>query len=206
MAPFRALRRVLRGAQDFPVKRQGGGAHLRLVEVRLHVRARLGGQPLAAGETRYTDSRGLLELLQAIAADVAQRFGVSVDPARVLAVSQVESGGYYLAVSHVGAIGLMQLIPATAEELAGKLELDWRGPDSLFDPVINVKLGTAYIKHLADRYGDVSTALAAYNWGPTRIDRRIRIGSGVPSRYSKLVMKAFKPISSKRTTPPPARG
>lgn len=134
----------------------------------------------------------------------ARRYGL--DPALVLAVIQVESGGYYLAVSHVGAIGLMQLIPATAEELAGKLELDWRGPDSLFDPVINVKLGTAYIKHLADRYGDVSTALAAYNWGPTRIDRRIRIGSGVPSRYSKLVMKAFKPISSKRTTPPPARG
>jgi soluble lytic murein transglycosylase len=134
----------------------------------------------------------------------ARRYGL--DPALVLAVIQVESGGYYLAVSHVGAIGLMQLLPTTAEELAGRLDLDWRGPDSLFDPVINVKLGIAYIKHLADRYADVSTALAAYNWGPTRIDRRIRIGSGVPSIYSKRVMKAFKVVASRRPTPPPARG
>lgn len=130
----------------------------------------------------------------------ARRHGL--DPALVLAVIQVESGGYYLAVSHVGALGLMQLLPATAEELAGKLGVDWRGPDSLFDPVVNVQLGTAYIKHLADRYGDVSTALAAYNWGPTRIDRRIRKGSGIPSIYSERVMRAFDVALSRRQLQP----
>jgi soluble lytic murein transglycosylase-like protein len=130
----------------------------------------------------------------------ANRHGL--DPALVLAVIQVESGGYYMAVSNVGAMGLMQLLPTTAEELAGKLKLDWRGPDSLFDPVLNVQLGTAYIKQLADRYGDVSTALAAYNWGPTRIDRRIRKGSGVPSVYIKRVMKAFDVALSRKETPP----
>jgi len=103
------------------------------------------------------------------------------DPALVLAVIQVESGGYNLAVSHVGAAGLMQLLPTTAEELADRLELDWRGPDSLFDPVLNVKLGTAYLRQLTNRYGDVTTALAAYNWGPGRIDQRIRRGSDLPS-------------------------
>lgn len=124
------------------------------------------------------------------------------DPALVLAVITVESGGYNLAVSHVGAMGLMQLLPATAEELADKLDLDWRGPDSLFDPVLNVKLGTAYIKLLTDRYGDVSTALAAYNWGPGRIDRHIRKGWDVPSRYAKRVMKALDVAEAQRETSP----
>ncbi|MFT5443463.1 MAG: soluble lytic murein transglycosylase-like protein [Myxococcota bacterium] len=133
----------------------------------------------------------------------ANRHGL--DPALVLAVIQVESGGYYLAESHVGAMGLMQLLPSTGEELARKLGLDWRGADSLYDPVLNVQLGTAYIKHLADRYDDVSTALAAYNWGPGRIDRRLRAGTAVPSKYINQVMKAFD-VSSSRRDAAPARG
>lgn len=128
-----------------------------------------------------------------------------LDPALVLAVIQVESGGYNLAASHVGALGLMQLLPSTAEELAQRLGLDWRGAESLFDPVMNVKLGTAYIKHLSDRYGDVTTALAAYNWGPGRIDRRLRKGTSVPSIYIERVMKAFD-IAQTRRQLPPTRG
>ncbi len=124
------------------------------------------------------------------------------DPALVLAVIQVESGGYNLAVSHVGAMGLMQLLPATAEELADRLDLDWRGPDSLFDPVLNVKLGTAYIRHLTDKYGDVTTALAAYNWGPGRIDKRIRKGSDLPSIYTERVRKALELAEARREALP----
>ena len=115
------------------------------------------------------------------------------DPALVMAVIHVESGGFHLAVSHVGAMGLMQLLPSTGEELAGKLGLPWSGPDTLFDPFVNVKLGVAYLRELTDRYESTETALAAYNWGPGRIDRRIRRGAGVPSRYIEQVMKAYGP-------------
>ena len=108
----------------------------------------------------------------------------------MIAVIEVESAGYHLAVSHVGAMGLMQLLPATAEELAEKLEIAWTATDTLFDPIINVKLGTAYLRQLADRYDDVSIALAAYNWGPGRIDRRLRRGATVPSRYIEQVRRA----------------
>ena len=108
-----------------------------------------------------------------------------------MAVIHVESSGYHLAVSHVGAIGLMQLMPATAEELAGKLDIPWQGPDSLFDPLLNVKLGVAYLRQLTDRYDNMPTALAAYNWGPGRIDRRIRRGATVPVRYIEQVMRAY---------------
>ncbi len=114
-----------------------------------------------------------------------------LDPGLVMAVIKVESGGHHLAVSPVGAMGLMQLLPSTAEEVAGKHEIEWRGAVSLFDPFLNVKLGTAYLRELTDRYGDVTTALAAYNWGPGRIDRRLRRGDAVPSRYVRLVMKAY---------------
>jgi soluble lytic murein transglycosylase len=115
-----------------------------------------------------------------------------LDPRLVIAVIEVESAGYPLAVSHVGAMGLMQLLPSTAEEVAQKLEIEWMGDDTLFDPVVNVKLGTAYLRELADRYDDVNLALAAYNWGPGRIDRRIRRGAAIPSKYIEQVMNAYK--------------
>jgi len=115
----------------------------------------------------------------------------NLDPGLVVAVIEVESAGYHLAVSHVGAMGLMQLLPSTGKELAGRMNIEWKGPDTLFDPIINVKLGTAYLSQLADRYGSVDTALAAYNWGPGRIDRRLRRGATVPSRYTERVMRVL---------------
>jgi soluble lytic murein transglycosylase-like protein len=114
-----------------------------------------------------------------------------LDPNLVISVIEIESAGYHLAVSHVGAMGLMQLLPSTAEELAHKLDIEWKGPDTLFDPTTNIRLGTAYLRQLKDRYGDVQIALAAYNWGPGRIDRRIRRGRTVPSLYREKVMRAF---------------
>lgn len=114
-----------------------------------------------------------------------------LDPDLVMAVIEVESAGYPLAVSRVGALGLMQLLPSTARELADKHGIPWKGPDTLFDAEINVRLGTAYLRELADRYDDdVDTALAAYNWGPGRIDRRIRRGARVPSLYTEQVRRA----------------
>jgi soluble lytic murein transglycosylase len=71
------------------------------------------------------------------------------------------------------------------------LGIPWNGADTLFDPIINVRLGTAYLSHLTKRYGNVDTALAAYNWGPGRIDRRLRRGATVPSRYIEQVMRVF---------------
>ena len=120
-----------------------------------------------------------------------------LDPDLVMGVIEVESAGYPLAVSHVGAMGLMQLLPSTGEELAGKLGIEWMGPDTLFDPQVNVRLGTAYLRQLSDKYdGNVNIALAAYNWGPGRIDRRLRRGASVPSRYIEQVRSAVDRYAS----------
>jgi len=113
-----------------------------------------------------------------------------LDPALVMAVMHVESRFHNFALSPVGAMGLMQILPSTGEELAAKHGVAWYGPQTLFDPIANVQLGVAYLKELSDRFGNVSTALAAYNWGPGHIDRRLRRGRQLPRDYPRLVLEA----------------
>jgi len=92
----------------------------------------------------------------------------------------------------VGAMGLMQLMPATAEDVAGRIGLRWAGPETLFDPVTNVRLGVVYLRELLDRYKNVAVALAAYNWGPTRIAERLRQGEPVPALYARRVLSVYE--------------
>jgi soluble lytic murein transglycosylase len=115
----------------------------------------------------------------------------ALEPSLVLAVMHVESRYYNFAVSPVGAMGLMQVMPGTGEELAGRLGIRWVGPQTLFEPTVNIRLGVAYLRELSDRYGSLSTALAAYNWGPGRIDRRLRLGTAMPEQYPSLVLEAL---------------
>jgi hypothetical protein len=114
-----------------------------------------------------------------------------MDPALILAVMHVESRYNAFAVSSKDAMGLMQIIPSTGEELAGQLGIRWEGPHTLFDSTANVRIGVAYLQQLRDRYGNLSIALAAYNWGPGRIDRRLSRGAPLPTIYAQLVLEAY---------------
>ena len=116
----------------------------------------------------------------------AERNRIDVD--LILALIHTESAFDNFARSHVGALGLMQVMPATGEMLARRFDLRWRGPDTLFDPETNVRLGCRYLAMLRSRYGRIETALAAYNWGPAAVDRRISEGDGVPRRYPTQVL------------------
>jgi soluble lytic murein transglycosylase-like protein len=79
------------------------------------------------------------------------------------AVIERESAYRPCVVSPAGAQGLMQLMPATAGEF---------GVDNPFDPGQNIDAGAKYLKQLMERYkGDLGLALAAYNAGPTTVDR-----------------------------------
>ncbi len=120
----------------------------------------------------------------------ARRAGFS--PEFVLAVIAVESGGDPFAMSPKGALGLMQLRPRTAEVVAHGMGVRWIGPETLFDPVLNVRLGVAYLEHLRVRYGSLSIALAAYNWGPTRISEMLRRSEPIPAGYSQRVLEACR--------------
>ncbi len=118
-------------------------------------------------------------------------------PALVLAVIEVESRFDPYAVSPVGALGLMQILPTTGAPVARRLGIPWRGPQTLFDPDANVRIGVAYLRELIDRYANVRAALAAYNWGPSEIDSRLRSGTMLPATYVERVLDAYS--SGRRT-------
>ncbi|HJO24396.1 MAG: lytic transglycosylase domain-containing protein [Myxococcota bacterium] len=118
----------------------------------------------------------------------ALRFGLTLE--LVLAVIEVESRFDAFAVSSVGALGLMQILPSTGEALAARLDIPWQGPRTLLDPVTNVTLGIAYLAELQARFGHWPTALAAYNRGPSAIGRRLSAGVPIPDGYAQRVRAA----------------
>ena len=127
----------------------------------------------------------------------ARRNGL--DPLLVAAVIQVESHFDPFAVSGVGACGLMQLMPPTAQWLLDKDtdSNDKLRPAHLFNPVLNIELGTTYLAQLMGRFdGDLSTALIAYNAGPG-VAHSLKRGSKAWKRlevYPRSVLAAYKAL------------
>jgi soluble lytic murein transglycosylase-like protein len=147
----------------------------------------------AVGEYLASRNTGLIrEEIDALARTlVAEARRHELDLALVMAVMHVESRFHNFAISPAGAVGLMQILPSTGEELARREGVRWRGSQTLLEPSTNVRLGTAYLRELLDRYdGDLWAALAAYNWGPGHVDRRLQEGVTLPSGYPSLVWQA----------------
>ena len=110
-----------------------------------------------------------------------------IDPQLLTAVVWTESDFVPDAVSHAGAIGLAQLMPATADMLGVN-------PN---DPEQNLMGGARYLSDMIDRYdGRLDLALAAYNAGPTRVSRLWDGGPGVPisGRYVQKVLDRFQQL------------
>ena len=96
-----------------------------------------------------------------------------LDPALVAAVIYQESKFRVDARSDSGAVGLMQLLPGTAQGIAVRTGGSRFRTDDLLDPEINVRYGSWYLRHLIDKYGDEEKALAAYNGGQGNVDRGV---------------------------------
>ena len=108
----------------------------------------------------------------------------------VIGVIDVESGGDPCAVSSAGAIGLMQIMPRTGEEIARDLGIPWDGPHMLCDIEVNIHMGSYYLAQQIRRFGDLKVALAAYNWGPGHIRGRLMRGRALPVIYPHKVLAA----------------
>lgn len=85
--------------------------------------------------------------------------------------------------SHAGAVGLMQLMPATGRQVAREIRLRYSGIQTLTNPESNIRLGTSYLGQMAERYnGNAVLATAAYNAGPHRVDRWLPDSGSIDAR------------------------
>lgn len=95
---------------------------------------------------------------------------LKVDPLLLAAIVRSESGFDPFAESRKGALGLMQLMPRTALDMARELKLNYQDRDDLYRQEINLTLGAHYFAKLLKAFdGNLVLALAAYNAGPTRV-------------------------------------
>lgn len=143
------------------------------------------------GEVRVRLPRETMQGMSESIADASIKF--DVPPEMILAIIRIESSFDTLAVSNKGAIGLMQLMPATARQMAQELQIDWPGVEILEHPATNIEMGTYYFTKLLARFENLAVALAAYNHGPTRIadleDARVEL----PMGYSRKVLRHYHP-------------
>lgn len=120
-------------------------------------------------------------------AEASQRFGIPEDWIR--AVLRAESAGDVRAISSAGAMGLMQVMPDTWAGLRVRYRLG-RDP---YEPRDNILAGTAYLREMWNRYGNVAAMLAAYNAGPGRYDDHLATGRELPAE-TRAYVAAIAPV------------
>jgi len=131
-------------------------------------------------------------------AEASQRFGIPEHWIR--AVLRAESAGDVRAVSMAGAMGLMQVMPDTWAGLRVRYGLG-RDP---YDPRDNIFAGTAYLREMFDRYGNVAAMLAAYNAGPGRYEEYLATGRILPAETRAYVAALAPILGGAAATEPPS--
>jgi soluble lytic murein transglycosylase-like protein len=114
------------------------------------------------------------------------------DPKFILALISIESEFYNWAVSEKGAKGLMQIMPYVGKSLAQELGIEWSGDRTLFNPFLNIKMGSYYLAQLIKEFNDLHLALAAYNYGPTYIKGLKERKKGIPVQYYYRVRNVYQ--------------
>lgn len=137
--------------------------------------------------TRSGADKNLASRIVEVAEREAEKHGV--DPLRILAFIIVESHLDPAAISSKGALGLMQILPSTGRYIAKLSGFQWAGSGDLRSVENNITYGTWYYDYLLHHYdGNELLAIAAYNWGPGRIDARLRRREELPRSYVNKVL------------------
>jgi soluble lytic murein transglycosylase-like protein/uncharacterized protein (DUF736 family) len=150
-------------------------------------------QPMPAVERMEVDPHA------AHIGEASQRFDIP-EP-WIAAVLRAESAGDVRAISSAGAMGLMQVMPATWTELRDHHGL---GVDP-YDARDNILAGAAYLRAMWDRYGNVAAMLAAYNAGPGRYDEYLATGRALPAE-TRAYVAALLPVLGGAAAPEPLVG
>jgi hypothetical protein len=146
-----------------------------------------GGSGVVIAQSAPVERPAAAEPYAAHIAEASQRFGIPEHWIR--AVLRAESAGDVRAVSSAGAMGMMQVMPATWAELRARFGFG-RDP---YDPHDNILAGTAYLREMWDRYGNVAAMLAAYNAGPGRYDEYLATGRTLPAE-TRAYVAALAPV------------
>jgi soluble lytic murein transglycosylase-like protein len=109
----------------------------------------------------------------------------------VLALIEQESHFRPKVAGPGGSLGLMQLMPRVAADLARRHGIPWQGLRTLTDPVKNVHLGVLYLAEMRDSFGDTNLAMAAYNIGPGAVKKRLARGLSCKGPYVSGVLQRF---------------
>ncbi len=142
--------------------------------------------PMVAPSQRISS---LSEQVATFVDEAAKRFAVPA--AWIRAVMEVESNGKIHALSHMGAIGLMQIMPRTWAGLRARYSLG----DDPFDAHDNIVAGSAYLRDLWDRYG-APEFLAAYNAGPRRYEEHLATRRPLPTETLAYLAKLTPALTS----------
>jgi len=115
--------------------------------------------------------------------DIVRKKSELFDPLLIISVMYVESNFKEDAVSPKGAIGLMQIMPATADWISKKYKID----GDMNDPEDNITYGITYLEYLFEKFGEIDKALMAYNVGPFHVEKLKEAGR----RYLRKVKKTY---------------
>ena len=126
----------------------------------------------------------------------AHAHNYDLNPALLAAVIDEESKFRADAKSSAGAVGLMQLLPATAQGIAIHTGGSKFVTSDLYDPEINVRYGAWYLHHLLLKYGDERVALAAYNAGQQNVDTWRAEGKGVQFPETRAYVDTVERLKS----------
>jgi soluble lytic murein transglycosylase len=172
---------------------------LRLVRARFRDRLERTGGPVADGLWNVAYPTGLLRAIKTQGVE-------GVDPFLVAAIIREESQYDRQAVSRVGAIGLMQIMPATANAVAQRHRLPGVVREDLFDQDTNIQIGVRYVQQLLTQFsGNMVQTIAAYNAGPIAVESWATVYRGrsedefvelIPfqetRQYVKRVLRSYK--------------
>jgi len=122
------------------------------------------------------------------------------DPLLILAVVLTESEGNPQAVGRLssgtasGALGVMQVQPATARQIAERLGIEVPDRNDMLDPTFNLTVGVAYLLQMVHRYGNLRLGIMAYNVGATGLDAGLRGESVLPEGYYRKVYTKYQSL------------
>ena len=132
-----------------------------------------GGPAVSQGFWQLAYPGGYFPVIDALPA------GQVVDAYLVTAVMREESAYNPSAVSVAGALGLMQIMPQTGQKIAAQLDAQPFNRDRLFEPCYNIRVGSWYLRHLVEKFGNnLAYVIAAYNAGPEVVSRWVQQAAG----------------------------